>query len=69
MNINKIVDMDGNELNVGNVILFGTGSKRISRAKIISIDDFGRLELKTLKNRRVTTFAEWVLLDTTNKYA
>lgn len=41
--MNKILDMDGNELKVGDIILFGTGNKGISRAKIVFMDSSGRL--------------------------
>lgn len=64
----QIVDMDGNELNIGDIVLFGTGNKRIARAEIISMNKHGRLELHTLKNRKSIMWAEWVLLDTTTKY-
>ncbi|HSQ89785.1 hypothetical protein [Romboutsia sp.] len=61
----KFIDMDGNELKVGDIVLFGTANKRIARAKIVSISEYGCLELHTLKNRESKMFAEWVLLDTT----
>lgn len=63
--MNKILDMDGNELNVGDTVLFGTGNKRIARARIVNMSENGRLELHTLKNRKSIMWAEWVLLDTT----
>lgn len=65
--MDKILDMDGNELKVGDIVLFGTANKRIARAKITTIDRFGHLQLETLKNRKSTMCAEWVLLDTTTK--
>lgn len=65
--MSKFLDMDGNELNIGDIVLFGTGNKRVARAKINSISEYGCLELHTLKNRQSKMFAELVLLDTTNK--
>ena len=56
-------DMDGNELKVGDVVLFATTSKTIARAKIVSITNYGVLELHTLKNRYSRVFANSVLLD------
>lgn len=59
----KFFDMDGNELNIGDIVLFGTGDKRIARAKIVEISDYGWLKLHTLKNRKSSAYAENVLLD------
>lgn len=59
----KYLDMDGNELKVGDIVLFGTGAKTIARARIIKINDYGYLELHTLKNRRSNVLPQSVLLD------
>lgn len=61
--MDKFVDMDGNEVKVGDTVLFATTSKEIARAKIVSINDIGVLELRTLKNRRSKMFSKYVLLD------
>lgn len=63
----KILDMDGNELHVGDIVLFATGNKRIARARIATINPWGSLKLETLKNRKSTVLAEYVLLDNTTK--
>ena len=55
-------DMDGNELKVGDIVLFATRSIRIARAKIVEIDG-SLLKLHTLKNRYSTAYGECVLLD------
>lgn len=59
----KILDMDGNELKIGDIVLFGTGDKRIARATITDINDYGWLKLHTLKNRKSNAYAENVLLE------
>lgn len=58
-----IKDMDGNELKVGDVVLFATRSGRIARAKIMEINNYGLLKLHTLKNRYSTAHGDCVLLD------
>lgn len=63
----EVFDMDGNELKVGDTVLFGTGNKTIARAKITDISDYGWLRLHTLKNRKSSADAQSVLLDTTKK--
>lgn len=65
--MDKVLDMDGNELKVGDIVLFGTGSKKIARATITDISDYGWLKLHTLKNRKSSMNAESVLLDTTKQ--
>ena len=59
----KFFDMDGNELNIGDIVLFGTGDKRIARAEIVEISDYGWLKLHALKNRKSSACAVNVLLD------
>lgn len=65
--MNKTLDMDGNELKIGDTVLFGTGDKRIARAIITDITDYGWLKLHTLKNRKSSMSAESVLLDMTKE--
>lgn len=65
--MNKTLDMDGNELKVGDIVLFGTGNKKIARATITDISDYGWLRLYTVKNRKSSMPAESVLLDTTKQ--
>lgn len=58
-----VKDMDGNELKVGDIVLFATNNKAVARAKIVSISEYGWVELHTLKNRYSSAMAEKVLLD------
>lgn len=64
-----VVDMDGNELKVGDRVLFATHAKTIARATITYISDgkYPYVKLNTLKNRYSTMSAEKVLLDQGNK--
>lgn len=56
-------DIDGNELKVGDVVLFGTCDKKVARARIVEVTGYGWLKLITLKNRKSSANAESVLLD------
>ena len=49
--MNKYLDMDGNELNIGDTVFVAINTKEIVRAKIESIDKYNSLILRTLKNR------------------
>lgn len=59
----KVLDMDGNELKVGDIVLFATRSGTIARAKITEIYKHRWLKLYTLKKRYSTQSPENVLLD------
>ena len=64
--ISKRLDMDGNELKVGNRVLFATTNKTIGRGAITKIDDdIGLAYIHTLKNRHTNIRCEYLLLDTT----
>ena len=64
--MNKRLDMDGNELKVGDRVLFATTNKTISRGIITEINDvIGVAHIHTLKNRHTRIFCEYLLLDTT----
>lgn len=63
--MSKIYDIDGNELKVGDIVLFATNNKTISRAEIVEIDSYGVVELHTLKNRKTRVFCTELLLDFT----
>ena len=64
--MNKRLDMDGNELKVGDRVLFATTNKTISRGVITKINDvIGVAHIHTLKNRYTRIFCEYLLLDTT----
>lgn len=64
--MNKRLDMDGNELKVGDRVLFATTNKTISRGIITKIDDdIGLAYIHTLKNRYTRISCEYLLLDTT----
>ncbi len=61
-------DMDGNELKVGDRVLFATTNKTIARGIITKIDgDIGLAHIHTLKNRHTNIRCEYLLLDTTLK--
>ena len=56
--------MDGNELKVGDRVLFATTNKTISRGTITKIDDdIGLAYIHTLKNRYTRISCEYLLLD------
>jgi len=63
--LKRMFDMDGNELKIGDIVLFATNKKTISRARITSVDEFGFLELHTLKKKWSKAAQEHVLLDKT----
>lgn len=64
--MNKRLDMDGNELKVGDRVLFATTNKTISRGVITKIDDdIGLAYIHTLKKRYTRIFCGYLLLDTT----
>ena len=65
----RIVDMDGNELKVGDRVLFATHAKTIARATITYISDgkYPYVKLNTLNNRYSTMPVEKVLLDKGSK--
>ena len=58
--------MDGNELKVGDRVLFATTNKTISRGIITKInDDIGLAYIHTLKNRHTRISCKYLLLDRT----
>ena len=64
--MSKRLDMDGNELKVGDRVLFATTNKTIARGIITEIDgDIGLAYIHTLKNRHTNIRCECLLLDTT----
>ena len=63
--MNKYLDMDGNELNIGDTVFVAINTKEIVRAKIESIDKYNSLILRTLKNRLTHAYPGRVLLDKT----
>lgn len=61
-------DMDGNEINIGDIVLVATNTKGLVRARIESFDDFNIINLKTLNhNRKARNSNDCVLLDTTDQ--
>ena len=60
----KYIDMDGNELKIGDTVFVAINTKEIVRAKIESVDEYG-LNLRTFKNRLTYAYPGRVLLDKT----
>ena len=60
----KYIDMDGNELKIGDIVFVAINTKEIVRAKIESTDGYW-LNLRTFKNRLTYASPGRVLLDKT----
>ena len=58
-----LLDMDGNELYIGDIVFIATNAKEIVRAEIVEVTHFNVLKLRTLKNRFSMKRDRDVLLD------
>ena len=55
----KYIDMEGRELDIGDIVLVAVNNKKITKAKILGPHDYYRIEIITMPgNRRIERHSE-----------